>query len=144
MQEDIFPEIPKNKLFTDESIRIATFIGGPLIAGYLIAGNYKQLGELKKVKWTWLCTIIATILIFIIAFFLPSKSSAPLFPIVYSGGTFYLVRHLQGAGIKAHVAAGGKTWSVWHAVLISLAGLVITIGILFGGFTLMDQYFARN
>jgi hypothetical protein len=39
MQEDIFPDIPKNKLYTDESIRIGTLLGGPLIAGYLIAEN---------------------------------------------------------------------------------------------------------
>ncbi|WHT40394.1 hypothetical protein QNH98_07395 [Myroides sp. mNGS23_01] len=36
------------KLYTPNAIRLATFLGGPLIAGYLIRENYLALQEEKK------------------------------------------------------------------------------------------------
>ena len=66
MEEHIFPDTPTSKLYTENAIRVATFLGGPLIAGYLIADNYRQLGEERHIQTTWLITILATVAIFII------------------------------------------------------------------------------
>ena len=67
MEENILEVPPNFKLYTDRSILIATFFGGPLTAGYLIADNYRHLGEKKKFRNTWICTILASFLIFGIA-----------------------------------------------------------------------------
>ncbi|HMG66704.1 MAG TPA: hypothetical protein VK588_03425 [Chitinophagaceae bacterium] len=139
MQEDIFPDRPTSKLYTENSIRVATFLGGPLVAGYLIADNYRQLGEIKKVQTTWLVTIPATILIFVIAFYLPEKTPPFLIPIGYTLITFYIAQNLQGAKIKAHVAAGGQTWSMGRAVLVGFAGLAIIAGFVFAAILLLDR-----
>lgn len=141
MEENIFPERPTSKLYTENAIRIATFLGGPLIAGYLIADNYKQLGETEKIKTTWMIAIIATVLLFVIAWFLPEKTPPYLLPIPYTVGAYYLAQNLQGAKIKAHIAAGGQTWSIWRAVVAGLVGFVIIVAIVFAAFILMDQYF---
>jgi hypothetical protein len=41
------------KLYKDKAIWIGTFIGGPLVAGYLIAENYKKLGQDKNASKSW-------------------------------------------------------------------------------------------
>ncbi|MFI5188616.1 MAG: hypothetical protein ACHQF0_17920 [Chitinophagales bacterium] len=142
MEENIFPERPTSKLHTENAIRIATFLGGPLVAGYLVAENYKELGETEKVKTTWMIAIVSTVVLFVIAYFLPEKAPRPLLPIAYSVGVYYLVQNLQGAKIKAHIAAGGQMWPMWNAVLAGIIGLVIIVAIVFGGFYLLDQTFA--
>jgi len=143
MEENIFPDMPENKLYTENAIRVATFLGGPLVAGYLIADNYKQLGETRQVRKTWLITIVSTVIIFVIAWYLPDDFPHLIVPIAYTVGVYYLVERLQGAKIKAHVAAGGMTWSMGRAVLVSVVGLVIMVAIIFGGLLLMDQSFAK-
>ena len=142
MEENIFPEKPESKLYTESAIRIATFLGGPLVTGYLLADNYKQLGETKKIQTTWTIAIFATVAIFVIGFYLPEKTPPYLLPIAYTIGAYYLAQNLQGARIKAHIAAGGETWSIWRAVAAGLVGLIIIVAIALAAFLLMDQYFA--
>jgi hypothetical protein len=142
MDENIFPEKPESKLYTESAIRIATFLGGPLVTGYLLADNYRQLGETKKIQTTWAIAIFATVAIFVIGFYLPEKTPPYLLPIAYTIGAYYLAQNLQGARIKAHIAAGGETWSIWRAVAAGLVGLIIIVAIALAAFLLMDQYFA--
>ncbi len=140
MQEDIFPDVPKSKLYTDESIRVGTLLGGPLVAGYLISENYKQLGEQGKTRTTWLYAILTTIVVFIIAFFLPENIPKYILPFAYSIATFYLVQNLQGEKIRAHRDAGGQIWSVWRAVLAGIIGGIILIAIYITVFFLVEKY----
>lgn len=142
MEEHIFPDKPANKLHTENAIRVATFLGGPLVAGYLIADNYKQLGETDKVKITWLISVVATIAVFVIAYFLPAKTPRPLLPIAYSLGVYYLVQNLQGPKIKTHIAAGGQMYSIWNAVVAGIIGLIIIVAIIVAAFYFLDQSFA--
>src|SRR5436190_19770410 len=139
MEENIFPDRPTSKLHSENAIRIGTLLGGPLVARYLIADNYKQLGETEKIKITWLIAIIATIAVFVIAYFLPENTPKPILPIAYSVSAFFLVQNLQGAKIKSHIASGGQMWSVWNAVLAGIIGLVIIAVIIIAAFFLWDQ-----
>ena len=142
MEENIFPDKPTSKLYTENAIRIATFLGGPLVAGYLIADNYRQLGESKNIQTTWLITIPATLAIFIVAWFLPVSFPPYVLPIAYTVATYYLVQNLQGKKIKAHITAGGETWSMGRAILVGLAGLIIIFATVLGAFLLLDRSFA--
>jgi len=108
----------------------------------LIADNYRQSGEERHIQTTWLITILATVAIFIIAWFLPTNFPPYIIPIAYSAGTYYLVQNLQGKKIKAHLTAGGQTWSIGRAVAIGLIGLVILLAIVFGVFILFDRAIA--
>lgn len=141
MEENIFPEKPTSKLYTENAIRIATFLGGPLVTGYLLADNYRQLGETQKIPTTWIVTILATAAIFITGFYLPANTPPYLLPIAYTIAAYYVAQNLQGVKIRAHIAAGGETWSIWRAVAAGLVGLVIIIALALGAFFLMDQYF---
>src|SRR5436305_10062252 len=138
MQEDILSPIVTKKVYNENAIRIGTFLGGPLVTGYLMAENYKQLGENSKVKLTWIISILATIAIFTIAFFLPDNTPPQILPFIYTIAAFYLVKNLQGNQIKTHLENGGQTYSAWRAVLVGVASLVIIVIVFIGIFLMMD------
>jgi len=132
--ETTYIETPTQKIYKNNAIRIATFIGGPLVAGYLIAENFKVFNEPEKARKAWIYTIIATIVIFGGVFLIPmpNRSSTPLIPLIYTWIAFYLVQHYQGTSITAHINGGGQTFTWGRTLLIGLIGLLITIIPIFG------------
>jgi len=132
MPENLFESVPVNKLYKESAVRIATFLGGPLVAGYLIAENYKSLGQPAKAKTTWIYTIVLTIVIFGAIMFIPEVAKVPnyIIPIIFAGIASLLVQRLQGTDIKLHTEKGGQFYTIWRALLASLIGFVVTFGIL--------------
>lgn len=129
MEEDIIPEIPDYKLYKDRAIYIATFLGGPMVAGYLIAENFKQLGELQKAKRTWLIAIVATVVIFGSILLIPALEQLPnyIFPLTYTAIAYLLLLRFQFPQIEAHIAIGGQLYSGWRVFWIALIGGIVTI-----------------
>jgi len=142
MEKTIFSQSLTSKLYTERAIRLATFLGGPLVAGYLIAANYKELDETEKVGRTWMISIAATVVIIIIALLIPVNVPPYVIPFAYTFGTYYVVQNLQGEKIKAHISAGGQVQPVWKAVVAGLTGLLVIVAIILTAFFLMDQYFS--
>lgn len=132
MEETIFSENITRKVYSEKAVRLATFLGGPLVTGYLLAENFKNLGEQEKIAKTWIFSILATIVIIIIAFMLPSKTPSQLLPFAYTFAAYYLMQYVQGAQIKNHLQNGGQVYSIWRSVLIGLIGLVVIVVLLLG------------
>ena len=132
MEENLLLPHPGYKLYKDQAIFVGTFLGGPLVAGYLAAENFKRLGQEEKVKKTWLFTIASTIVIFGGIFLIPGIEKIPniIIPLAYTGIAQMLIRRSQGAAIKAHIETGGQTFSTWRAVWIGILGCLITLAIL--------------
>jgi len=133
MEENLLSAPPNFKLYKDRAVWTATFIGGPLVAGYIAAENFKQLGQQSKAKSAWTIAIIATIVIFGGLFLIPNIEEIPryIIPLIYSGIAQYLIQKYQGAAVKEHIEKGGQTYSIWRAVFIGLIGLVILVAIFF-------------
>ena len=133
MTDDILIAPPEFKLYKDRAIYIGTFIGGPLTAGYLIAENYRQLGEKGKIWKTWVIAAVFTILTFIVAFLIPAASKIPsiLFPLLYAGLTSLVVKRLQGDQIRAHAGNNGEFYTTWRGAVVGLIFCAITVGVLF-------------
>jgi hypothetical protein len=133
MEENLLMIPPDFKLYRDRAVFVGTFLGGPLVAGYLSAENFKKLGQPDKVKATWAIAIIATIVIFGGVFLVPDIEKIPryIIPIIYGGIAQYLVQKFQGAAIKSHIEKGGQAYSVWRAVWIGAIGAIILVGIIF-------------
>jgi hypothetical protein len=72
MEETIEIKIPTKKIYKENSIYAGTFLGGPLVSGYLIAENFKAFNEPKKAKMTCLFALIASIIIFGGIFLIPN------------------------------------------------------------------------
>lgn len=133
MEENLLEVTPDFKLYKDRAIYVGTLFGGPLVGGYLAAENYRQLGQQDKVKITWTIAIVATIVVFGAAFWVPDIEKLPryILPLIYSAITQMLIQKYQGSLIKAHIENGGQTYSVWRAVWIGLVGLVALMAIIF-------------
>ncbi|MGB3005965.1 MAG: hypothetical protein WBC06_05635 [Chitinophagaceae bacterium] len=133
MEESILDSVPEFKVYSEPAVRLATFFGGPLIAGYFIAENFISFGHPEKVKVTWMYAIAAAIIIFGGVFLIPGieKIPSPVIPIAYAWTASLIVRQTQGNEIKKHLEIGGQLFSGWRVALISLIGLVITVGIIF-------------
>src|SRR6266487_6381979 len=90
-------QILRGKIYKDRAIYVGTFLGGPLVAGYLIAENFKIFSEPDRAKKTWIYAIIATVVIFGGIFLIPDTVKIPnqIIPLIYTGITYYLVQHFQ-------------------------------------------------
>jgi hypothetical protein len=132
---------PVNKVYTDKAIGVGTFIGGPLVAGYLIAENFKVFGKVENAKWAWIFAIGTTILLFGALILIPSLEYFPrqIIPLTYTVIVYFLVQHYQVADITAHISRGGKSFNLWRTTGIGIIGAAITLALIFGIVLLTDD-----
>lgn len=132
-EETYYHEISQQKIYTIKAIRVATFLGGPLVAGYLISENYRAFNEDKKSKMALVYGAIATILLFAAILMIPNPTKVPTYiiPVAYSWLTYLLVQKFLGEQMQAHYAEGGESYTIWRGVLVAVIGAVLTFGSLF-------------
>ena len=129
MEENLISVPPDFKLYKDRAIYVGTFLGGPLVAGYLIAENFKKLDQPDKARNAWIISIVTTVVIIGAAFLIPNFEKIPryIIPILYALLAQTLVQKFQGEAIKSHIEKGGAVYSVWRGVWIGLVVGVILI-----------------
>ncbi|OCX53798.1 hypothetical protein BEL04_05795 [Mucilaginibacter sp. PPCGB 2223] len=129
-------EVPvlTSKIYSEKAVWTGVFLGGPLVAGYFIAENYKSFGQKDKAIWAWVISGSITVMLFVGLFFAPDIEKVPRYviPIILSGIAYWMTQYYQGNQIKAHVNAGGAVYSRWRAALVGVIGVVVTLAILFG------------
>jgi hypothetical protein len=120
---------PKVKLYKDRAFWVGTFLGGPLVAGYLFSENFKALGEPEKVKPTWIITLLVTIIIFSGVFLIPDSINIPnqIIPIAYTAIAFGLFKKYQEEKTLQHIKQGGLTYSWGRVIGVGIIGLLITL-----------------
>lgn len=120
------------KLYSSKQISGATFLGGPLAAGYLVSENYKALNEPDIGRKALIIGIASTIILFGGIFIIPEKiiDSIPqqIIPLIYTGVIWGIVEWKLGDILKAHKEYNNKFYSGWKAFSVGLVSLVI-IGI---------------
>ncbi len=122
------------KFYSQKSIGLATFIGGPLASGYLIRENYLSLNKPDEGKKALFIGIIATIVIFGGIFMLPEaiidKLPNQLLPLIYTGIIYLIVEKIHGTVLNQHKENGNEFFSGWKAAGIGFISLIIlAIGI---------------
>ena len=141
MDDSLLAPHPGYKLYNDRAIYVGTFLGGPLVAGYLAAENFKRLGQRDKIKKAWALAIAATIVILGALFLIPDVEKIPnyIIPLIYTAIAQLLFQRSQGNAIKAHIDSGGQTFSAWRAVWIGLLSFLLLAAILFVLLLLLDR-----
>lgn len=131
----------KNKIFKERAFWVGTFLGGPLVAGYLFSENFKAFGEKEKITPTWIIAIIVTIVVFGIAFMIPENVNFPnqLIPIAYSAIAYGLFKKYQENQSNEHIESGGQFYSWWRVIGISIIGILITVIPIFGTLFAIDS-----
>lgn len=129
------------KLYSPGAIAGATFLGGPLAAGYLIGENFKALNNPKDGRISLIIGIIATIVIFVVLYMIPEnvfrKVPGQLIPIIYTGIIWGIVEWKQGDILKAHKKNNNPFFSGWRAAGVGLISLLI-IGIGIFGYVFLS------
>jgi len=133
-EQPIESTIYRSSIYNTKQIRLGTFLGGPLVAGYLIAANFNAFNEPGKARNTWIGSILFTILLFGILFITPTSGKLPqvVFPLIYSWAAYGLAQQFQGKNINAYINSGEAIFSWWRLVGVSLLGCAITVILLFG------------
>ncbi len=108
---------------------MGTLVGGPMVAGYLIASNFKNFNEPGKVKKTWWYAVIATIIIFGGIFLIPEDVKFPsqIIPLTYTAIAYLLVQHFQEQQITTHINAGGQCYGWGKTNGVAVIGLILTL-----------------
>ena len=131
----------EKRFFTKRTVSVATFLGGPLIGGYMLAENFKVLNQPQFVKKTWLFTILITALILFIAFQLPENSKFPsaIFTITYVLIGVGAYSKLQDSSIVEQINKGASEHSFGRSALVTIVGLIITGSVFFGSIYLTES-----
>jgi hypothetical protein len=140
-EETIYNQGSLSKIYKERAIYVGTFLGGPLVAGYLIGSNFSCFGEPDKVRKTWIYSILATIVIFGGAFLIPDSVKIPsqLIPIAYMAIVYFIVQRFQKEKIISYLNAGGKIHTWWRTIGVSIVGLAITVIPVFGIYYFYDR-----
>ena len=134
-------EKPIRKIYRNNAIWIGTFLGGPLAAGYLIAENFRAFNEPDKVKKTWIYTILATVVIFGVAFLIPENIKFPnqIIPFFYTAIAYVLVEYFQKQNIETYVNNGGELFGWGRTIVVGIIGSAITVIIILSAVFLFDS-----
>ncbi|MEH6536376.1 MAG: hypothetical protein V7719_08300 [Psychroserpens sp.] len=124
------------KLHSSKAIGGATFLGGPLAAGYLIQENFNALDKPTEGRNSLIIGIIATIVLFGGIFMIPEsiidKMPKQLIPLIYTGIIWGIVEWMQGDALKSHKEHGNAFFSGWRAAGVGFVALLILAAGIFG------------
>lgn len=124
------------KLYSSKAISGATFLGGPLAAGYLIGENFKAIDKPIEGRNSLIIGIISTIILFGGVFMIPEniidKIPRQLIPIIYTVIIWGIVEWKQGDVLKAHEENNNSFFSGWRAAGIGFISLLILVIGIFG------------
>jgi hypothetical protein len=124
------------KLYSQKAIAIATYLGGPMAAAYLVKKNYKADNQEEKGKKVYIIGIISTILLFAGIFAIPEyiieKIPNAIIPAIYTGIIYLLIEKLQGVWLKEHKESGGEFYSGWKGAGIGAIFMLIIAAFIFG------------
>lgn len=124
------------KFYSQKAIAIATFIGGPLAASYLIRENYLSLEKPNEAKKSLIIGIISTILLFTIIFMIPEsiidKVPNQILPAVYTGIIYLIVEKIHGTILNQHKKNEYEFYSGWKAAGVGFISLIIMVIGIFG------------
>lgn len=117
------------KLYSSRAISGATFLGGPLAAGYLIGENFKSIDKTIEGRISLIIGIISTVILFGGILMIPEniidKIPRQIIPLIYTGIIWGIVEWKQGDILKAHKENNNLFFSGWRAAGIGFISLLI-------------------
>jgi hypothetical protein len=143
MTEDILPIVPTAKLFKKRVIVICAFLAGPLVGGYMIAENFKNIGERSNNTRTLIITIAFTLVVTFALLLLPGLEKNPniVFPMFFASVTSACIYFFQRDKLIELSRNGGVYYNNTRAFVVSLIGLAVYIGLAVGLIFLADLFF---
>jgi len=123
--------VPTYALYSRGQIGLVTFLTGPIAGGWMIAHNWKRLGEPRKHRTVLVGTILITGLLVAVALLVPSLPSSAL-PLAGLCAVFGLAAQ-QRYAFDDHVQRGGRRASNGRAAAVGLISVAIVLAVVFAG-----------
>lgn len=133
------------KIYNLKQIEGACVIGSPIVAGILIAHNYRRFGEERKaLSWIFI-GILWTIALFGIGSIMPDhlvRSAGMVIPLLNGAILYPIINRLQGKMVKDHFDNGGEKGSTWKVVGLTVffAALILVPLIMLNRVSPINQY----
>lgn len=125
----------ESKLYSKRAIELGTFLGGPIVAGYLISKNYQFFNQPDKARNALLYGIGSFILLVCLMFVLPDTIvdyiPKPVVPLAITFVVRYIVQNTQGVWLDNHARVGGNFYSIWRTAGIGISMAVFYMILLF-------------
>lgn len=131
------------KFYSQRAISIATFLGGPLAAGYLVRENYLSLNKPDEAKKAFVYGLLATVAVFGFIFMMPEsimeKVPNQIVPLIYTVIIYYIVEQTQGETLNLHKELGNEFYSGWKAAGVGFVSLLLLGAVIFGYVLLFEK-----
>lgn len=122
----LLENVSGRQAFSIGQIALASLLGPPIAGCLLVAHNYRALGKGRSAWQPLAIGVAATVLLAILAFFLPEKFPNLVLPAGSCLGTYFYAKRQEDA-VNNYLKAGGKSGSWWVMIAVSLSCAVITI-----------------
>lgn len=118
---------PKGKLYTPIQVFVATFIGTIVVGGFMMAHNFRLMGELRRAIVTCLVVLFPFVLLMSLGMIVKCGIRFNFFvSFVPALVTYYLTHKWQQEAIDNHIAQGGSTKG-WLGVIVILASIYLVL-----------------
>ncbi len=117
------------RLHSPSAVTLATLIGMPVAGTFLLAQNYRTLGNPRAARHCMIWGISTTLILLLVGSLMNIPSM--ILPISYTIGMHNAASAPQGRAFRAHLDAGGLKKSLWQATGIGSACMLVVLGGLF-------------
>ncbi|MBB6612324.1 hypothetical protein H7F15_14835 [Pontibacter sp. Tf4] len=125
------PSVPEEKYYNLNPIMVATVLGGPIAAGYMMYRNYTTTGEEEGAKSIIIWAIIYTYLLFGVMMLLPEpvidRIPNIVIPWINGGIAYFVAKKYQNNILLEHEQQNGAFYSVWRSVWMGIVCAVVTV-----------------
>ena len=119
-------------MFSPAQIAVASLIGSPLPAFYLLSQNYRVAQQPKNARFMLIVGAIVTALLITVGFFLPNNAPHSPLAIIAAVCVHQIAKMAQGALLTNHVAGGGRMSSWWVVVGLGCLGMLLVLAVVLG------------
>jgi len=127
------------RVYSARQISVATFLGGPLAAGWLFHRNYVVLGDRSLAERPLWIGLVSTVGLLAVGFLLPPHFPSVLLPILSVAAAQALATWCFKEPYEKRSANGGASGSWWMVVGISLISLLAIVGMVFAIVSLIGR-----
>ncbi len=125
---DLTPDAtPAAALYSPGQVAVATFLASPLAGCWLIASNFADMEQLDARRNMLVAGVVATLVVLMLALFLPEDFPNLVLPLAYTLGLRQLAVQMQGEAFDAHKEAGGQRHSHWRVAGVSAVAFIVFI-----------------
>lgn len=115
------------RLYQPGQVLLAAVLGSPIAAGWLLAQNFRRLGEPSRARRAFVVSVLVTLLMIAFGAAGAQEGGVRFFGMLLSLSCYQYAKTAQGRRVVMHQAAGGRPESWWRALGVGVAVMVALV-----------------